>query len=175
MPETLLIIEDEPLLGSELQRHYRRQGWDVQLTRTLREAAAALEDEATAAPVVLSDMSLPDGNALDLLEKLRAAGSRGEWVFLTGYGDIPDSVRAMRLGAYDFLTKPCEQARLDLVIAGAARSARAQRRLREETLKQSRRYGPESFIGRSAAAQRIRRMLATLCEVPISALVACWT
>ena len=76
--------------------------------------------------VVLTDMSLPDGNALDLLEESREKRTPGEWVFLTGYGSVPDSVRALRLGAFDFLEKPCELERLDMVVAGAARSARAQ-------------------------------------------------
>ena len=171
MQDTLLIIEDESLLGQELVRYYRRQGWDVHLAKNLAGARRLLSKDNLEPLVVLSDMSLPDGNALDLLESLRGdqAGAGGEWIFLTGYGSVPDSVRALRLGAFDFLEKPCEQERLDLVMAGAARSAAAQRRLREESAQ--RRQGPEAFAGRSAAARRVRDMLARLSQVPFSALV----
>jgi len=171
MSDSLLIIEDEPLLGSELAYHYRRSAWDVALVKTFAEAREALFEHELQPLVVLSDINLPDGNGLDLLEQVRESGGGGEWVFLTGYGAVPDSVRAMRLGAFDFLVKPCEQDRLDLVVQGAARSARAQRRLQEESAQQSRVFTPASFAGRSAAALKVRELLARLIEVPFSALI----
>ncbi|MFO1363546.1 MAG: sigma-54 dependent transcriptional regulator [Burkholderiales bacterium] len=169
--DTLLLIEDEDLLGDELARHLRREGWDVARARTIAEARRLLVERAIDPLVVLSDMSLPDGNALDLLESLAAHGARGEWIVLTGYGTIGDSVRGVRLGAYDFLEKPCDLERLDLVVAGAARSGRAQRRIREQSAEQNRRYGLEAFGGRSAAARRVRELLAKLAAVPFSALL----
>jgi two-component system response regulator AtoC len=171
MPETLLIIEDEQLLGSEMVRHFRRTGWDVDWAKTVKEARRLLLDRELAPLVVLSDISLPDGNGLDLLDELRKRGERGEWVFLTGYGEVPDSVRAIRLGAFDFLTKPCDQDRLDLIINGAARSARAQRRLHDESENRSRRYTPDVFVGQSHAARQVRELLAKLTQVPFSALI----
>jgi DNA-binding NtrC family response regulator len=172
MPDSLMIIEDEHLLGTELERHYRRAGWDTILAETIDAAERQLLAQGREPLVVLSDMSLPDGNALDLLERVRGSMlPSGEWIFLTGFGEVPDSVRALRLGAYDFLTKPCEQERLDLIVAGAARSAKAQRRVQDEASSQARRYSPESFVGRSRAAARVREVLATLASVPFSALV----
>jgi len=167
----LLIIEDEDLLGNELVRHYRQEGWEVVRSRNLAEAKETLLTEVLEPLVVLSDMSLPDGNALDLLETLRGQSAGGEWILLTGYGTVPDSVRALRYGAYDFLEKPCPMERLDLVVAGAARSARAQRRLREQTAEQNRRYTPETLVGPSSATQTVREMLRKLSRVPFTALV----
>ncbi len=172
MPDTLLVIEDEMLLGEELARHFRREGWEVAHAPTLGEAEALLQAGSLAPLVVLSDMTLPDGNALDLLEKLRKEGTvPGEWILLTGYGTIPDSVRALRLGAFEFLEKPCPIERLDLVVAGATRSARAQRRLREQSDQEHRRYGPEAFAGSSGRARQVRELLGRLCGVPFSTLV----
>jgi two-component system response regulator AtoC len=171
MTDTLLIIEDEALLGEELQRHYRKRGWEVALAPTIAAAERRLLRDSMDPLVVLSDISLPDGNGLDLLERVRGTGASGEWIFLTGYGDVPDSVRAMRLGAFDFLTKPAKREHLDLVIAGAARSAQAQRRLHDQATRGSRRYAPESYVGGSPAAQAVREMLRKLTGVPYSALV----
>jgi two-component system response regulator AtoC len=139
--------------------------------KTFADARHMLFERIVDPLVVLSDINLPDGNGLDLLDEVRQRGGYGEWVFLTGYGEVPDSVRAIRLGAFDFLTKPCEQDRLDLVISGAARSARAQRRLRDESESRSRRYTPDSFAGDSRATHTVRELLAKLTQVPFSALI----
>jgi len=171
MPDTLLLIEDEPLLSAELVRHFRREGFEVITTATLAEARKLLMQDEVQPLVVLSDMHLPDGNALDLLEAIRSHAPGGEWLFLTGYGGVADSVRALRLGAYDFLEKPCELDRLNLVVAGAARSARAQRQLRDRAAAENRRYTPAAFVGRSEAARSVREMLAKLAGVPLSTLL----
>ncbi|TCJ13420.1 sigma-54-dependent Fis family transcriptional regulator [Parasulfuritortus cantonensis] len=171
MSRCLLIIEDEALLGQELLRHFRHEAWDARLASSLAAARELLLGRAFEAQVVLSDMNLPDGSALDLLESCRGAGVAGEWVLLTGYGSVPDSVRAIRLGAHDFLEKPATLERLDMAVAGALRLARSQARLADQTAAQERRFGPESFLGDSPAAREVREMLARLAQVPYSALL----
>lgn len=173
MNEALLLIEDEVLFGDELARHFRRDGWEVHLVRDLAGAREALGVRGLAPLVVLSDMNLPDGNALDLLEELRGQEAPGEWVFLTGYGAVADSVRALRLGAYDFLEKPCEATRLDLVVAGAARSARAHLRLHDQASRETRRFSPAAYLGQSAPAAALRDLLGRLARAPFSALLLC--
>jgi DNA-binding NtrC family response regulator len=116
-------------------------------------------------------MSLPDGNALDLLEQVRGRALDSEWLFLTGYGGVADSVRALRLGAYDFLEKPCDLDRLDLVVGSAARGARVHRQLREQVAEQNRRYALSTFVGTSAAVLQVRDLLQRLASVPFTALL----
>jgi two-component system response regulator AtoC len=171
MSDTLLLIEDEPLLRAELVRHFRREGFEVITAATLAEAKHLLLHDQLQPLVVISDMSLPDGNALDLLESIRSEAIGGEWLFLTGYGGVADSVRALRLGAYDFLEKPCELDRLNLVVAGAARSARAQRQLRERAAAENRRFTPAAFVGRSEAGRSMRELLTRLAQAPFSTLL----
>lgn len=98
MSETLLIIEDEPLLGTELARFFVKRGWEVSIAKKLHEAEVLLSKQDIDPLVVLSDMNLPDGNALDLLESIKPKISSCEWVFLTGYGSVADSVRAVAWG-----------------------------------------------------------------------------
>ena len=71
MADTLLLIEDEQLLGNELARHFSRKGWDVVHHVDLSSARRALFNQGLLPLVVVSDMNLPDGNALDLLEECR--------------------------------------------------------------------------------------------------------
>ncbi|MDD1612230.1 MAG: sigma-54 dependent transcriptional regulator [Methylococcaceae bacterium] len=171
MIETLLIIEDEKLLGTELSLHYRKAGWEVVLATTLAEAEDWLVRKNLSPLLILSDLNLPDGNALDLMEKLKKKAGHAEWLFLTGYGSVPDSVRALRLGAYDFLEKPCDLERLDLVVASAARSAAIVRRVQEQASVGHKRYSPAAYVGQSRQAQEVRQMLQRLTEVPFSALI----
>lgn len=170
-PGPLLVIEDESVLAEELVRHFTRTGWETVLAATLDEARGVLRSGHLDPLVVLSDLSLPDGSGLDLMEEWQEEGVRdAEWIFLTGFGTIPDSVRALRLGAFDFLEKPCPMDRLELVVSGAARSAAAQRRLSDQ-VRRNRRYAPEAFLGTSAAARRTRSLIDRLAVVPLQALL----
>lgn len=171
MQNTLLIIEDETLLGQELSRHFSKTGWEVEWARHLDEARTLLIERQIDPLIILSDMNLPDGNALDLMESLLGRLPHCEWLFLTGYGSVQESVRALRLGAYEFLEKPCEMDRLDLVLASAARSALAQRRLLDQAAQGHRRYTPEAFVGSSAASRQIREILRRLSQAPFSAII----
>jgi DNA-binding NtrC family response regulator len=172
MAETLLVIEDETLFGTELARHFRDAGWEVVLVGDLAGGRAALVRDGLDPLVVISDMSLPDGNALDLLEEVRqSASSAGEWLFLTAYGTVADSVRALRLGAYDFIEKPCDFDRLDLTLSAAARSALAHRRLRDIAAHEHRRYSVDAFLGKSKQAVEVRDIVRKLVKVPIDGLI----
>ena len=171
MSDGLLIIEDEALLARELQRRFEKAGFEVTLVNTLALAEDALGSDSMRPLVVLSDMNLPDGNALDLLERQRAGGATHEWIVLTGYGTVADTVRGLRLGAFDFLEKPADPERLDLAIQGAFRSSRAQRRLAELVSDRAGRFRVEAFLGRSPAAAATRDLLARLARVPFSAVL----
>lgn len=171
MVDSLLIIEDEQQLGAEMVSCFRKQGWEVELATNLQQARDKLLDDGMAPLVTLADMALSDGNALDLLEELRQQGRMSEWVLLSGYGGVAESGRALRLGAYDFLEKPCSMERLGAILNGARRNARARRQSRDQREAGSRCFMPDAFVGRSQAAQRVRRLLNRLVEVPFSALV----
>ena len=170
MTRNLLILEDSRLLAREIEQRYAREGWQVQLANDIATARRLLVEVAPL--VVIADMNLPDGNSLDLLDELRSRQIPvGEWVFLTAYGTIPDSVRALQLGAYDFLEKPYEEARLDLAVTSAARSARAQRTLHVQSRENSRRYTPDRFIGSSPRARETRDLLIRIAGADFSALI----
>ena len=172
MSNTLLIIEDEALLGKEMQRRFAKNGWHAMLVDNLASARRYLITEQLRPLVVLADMSLPDGSSLDLLDELQQTKAAvGEWILLTAYGTIPDSVRALQLGAHDFLEKPVDDSRLDLAIQRAARSARAQRRLSNESANRAAKYSMERFIGRSARAAETRYILTQIAQADFSALV----
>src|SRR5258708_19460370 len=97
MYDTLLLIEDEPLLSAELVRHFRRAGFEVMTAATLAQAKRMLLHDEVQPLVVISDMSLPDGSALDLLEATRSHPTRGQWLFLTPSRAPPNPVPPLPL------------------------------------------------------------------------------
>lgn len=171
MIKSLLIIEDESLIGSELQRYFQKNAWEVEWAKTIDQAQRIIMQNHFDPMVILSDMNLPDGNALDYMETIKNSLPCVEWLFLTGYGSVPDSVRALRLGAYDFIEKPCDLEHLDLVLNSALRSSQAQRRLQEQAELGYRKYSPDAYVGESQSTRKIREMLEKLTKISISAMV----
>ncbi len=168
---TMMVIEDERLFGSELKRRFEREGWQVTLSADIEDARHLMLSVGLEPSVVLSDMNLPDGNGLDFLEEVRAAGKGGEWIFLSGYGQPSDVKRAMKLGALDFLPKPLDYHKLDLAVAAANRGAQARQQISDAARSGAVRYQPDSFVGTSEAAGRVRTLISHLSAVPASGIL----
>lgn len=97
------LVDDDPSFLASMSRLLRASGYEV---RTFTSAAAFLNQLApNATGCVIADLRMPGQSGLDLQDALAKAGCPMPVVFLTGHGDIPASVRAMRHGAEDFLTK----------------------------------------------------------------------
>jgi FixJ family two-component response regulator len=114
---TVFLVDDDAGVLKALARLLQARGYDVQ-SFTSPEAFLADHDASVPGCAVL-DVSMPDLDGLELQQALTAGGSQRPVIFLTGAGDIPTSVRAMRAGAVDFLTKPVDSADLLAAIAHA--------------------------------------------------------
>jgi DNA-binding NtrC family response regulator len=115
--------------------------------------------------VAVVDVQLPDHSGLEILRWARAAEIDTELIVLTGHADVETAVRAMRLGAYDFITKPCKNAELREVVAKAAEKKALRRE--NSALKEvvNRRDGLPNIVGQSP---EIREVLAVITRVAAS-------
>jgi FixJ family two-component response regulator len=122
----VLIIEDDPALRNSLGRLLRSVGLDAELFASVPEF---LQSDCPDAPACLVlDVRLPGKSGLDFQRDLAAENIRLPIIFITGHGDIPMSVQAMKAGAIEFLTKPVrDQDLLDAIQLGLDRD-RARRR-----------------------------------------------
>ena len=130
--QTVFLVDDDPAVRRALGRLLRSAGLTV---AEFPSARAFLDDHGPgAAGVLVLDVAMPDVRGPDLHQLLADAADPLPVVFLTGRGDIPTGIAAMKAGAVDFLTKPCDDAALlDAVARGLAldrqrRAARAQGR-----------------------------------------------
>ena len=125
----ILVVDDERLIRWSLQQQLQRAGYRV---RSAETGAQALQYAQAEPPdVVLLDVRLPDGNGLEFLERFRARDSECLVIMITAHGGVETAVRAMKLGAHDYLIKPVDADELKLTI----RKALDTRALRREVLR----------------------------------------
>jgi FixJ family two-component response regulator len=115
---TVFVVDDDAGVLKALSRLLRARGYEVR-SFTSPRAFLASHDASIPGCAVL-DVAMPDLDGLELQQALTAGGSQRPIIFLTSQGDIPTTVRAMRAGAIDFLTKPVRGADLMAAIARAA-------------------------------------------------------
>ncbi len=123
MPQkgNVYVIDDDEAMRDSLNFLLDSAGYRVTLFETavsFLEALAGLEFGC-----VVSDVRMPGIDGIELLKRMKAAGSRFPILIMTGHGDVPLAVEAMKLGALDFLEKPFEDDRLTAMIEGAMRQA----------------------------------------------------
>jgi FixJ family two-component response regulator len=117
---TVLVVDDDPDLRASLARLLRSVGLNARLFATIAEFLASDLPDGPACLVL--DVRFPGQSGLDLQRELAAAGRNLPIIFMTGHGDIPMSVQAMKSGAIEFLTKPFrDQDLLDAIQLGLAR------------------------------------------------------
>ena len=104
----IAIVDDDPSVRRGLQRLIRSVGWKAETFASAQEFLARPRTEASPSCLVL-DLQLPDLSGLDLQKRMAEAGLETPIVFLTGHGNIPASVKAMKAGAIEFLTKPVDE------------------------------------------------------------------
>jgi len=102
--ETVYVVDDDPSMRRALERMFRTVGFAVEI---FDSAAALLAHDRESVPCcAVLDVHMPAVDGLALHARLREAGRTVPVVFITGHGDVPTSVRAMKTGAIDFIEKP---------------------------------------------------------------------
>ena len=100
----VLVVDDEVAMRAALEANFRRQGWKV---TTASGTSEALERFRPApCPLVVTDMRMPDGDGLRVMQGVRALAPETAVIFLTAFANVPEAVNAMREGACDYLVKP---------------------------------------------------------------------
>ena len=154
---TILLIDDEAVLRQAVARTLELEGYTVRQAPDAMRGLEALRDYAPEILVVLSDVKLPDGRGLDLLPRYKTLAPLAEVVLMTAYGTIADGVRAMKEGAFDYLTKGDADDQLIVVVDRAAEKARLQRRVADLEKKVGTQYSFDSMIGHSAPLEQAKK------------------
>jgi FixJ family two-component response regulator len=135
---TVFLLDDEPGMLKALTRLLKAEGFNVQAFTSAKAFLESYRPETLGCLVL--DVAMPELNGLELQERLTRSGLLVPIVFLTGHGDIPMSVQAIKAGAVDFLTKPVKDADLLRAVRAALQRATEQRDLITEVASLRQRY-----------------------------------
>ena len=145
------IVDDDPSVRRGLQRLIRSAGWKVE---TFASAQEFLDRPLAISPnCLVLDLQLPGLSGLDLQQRMADLGLDIPVVFLTGQGNIPASVKAMKAGAIEFLTKPVDEQNLLKAIEEAIERDRHTRQQQTEMHELRRRY--ESLTAREQEVMQL--------------------
>ena len=146
----VLVVDDEPSMRAALEANFTRHGWEVTTAAGTHEAMERFR--SSPCPLVITDMRMPDGDGLGVMQHVRALAPETAVILLTAYGNVPEAVLAMQQGACDYLVKPVsfEQIRQAAarVLGCAAASAKGTQ--------------AEGIVGHSA---RLRELIERACQV----------
>ena len=165
--EKILIVEDKDSLAQMLRETLELAGYEVEVANDGAEGIEKVKDSKV--DVVITDMKLPKKNGLEVLKASKDENPLTPVIVMTAYGSIETAVNAMKLGAYDFITKPLDTDHLQLLIQ---RSVKNQRIVTENMLLKdilSQRVGMPDIIGKSPrmveVAENIQKVSATRTNV----------
>jgi DNA-binding NtrC family response regulator len=167
---TILIADDEPNIRRVLEAVLGKEDYDVIVAENGRKALDAVSTNANI-DVLISDLIMPDMNGVELLEAARQINPSISVIMITGHGTIKSAVDAMRLGAFDYITKPFDMDELKVIV----RRAFERRHLINENLdlrqQLKSRYKFDNIIGASSTMQEIFRMVERVANSRASVLI----
>jgi DNA-binding NtrC family response regulator len=149
MSERLLIVEDENTLRESLKRVFVREGFDVEVAESSEDALKIFD--LGSYELIITDISLPGMNGIELLKKCRELVSDQLVIIITAFASLETAVEALRAGAYDYIVKPIIHEEIKRVV----RNALCERSLKTENVILKKQigvhYGFEEIIGQSTA------------------------
>lgn len=156
----VLIVEDESLIRWSLRQKFEERAYRVTEAVSGRSAFAALDGGAF--DLVVLDYKLPDMTGLDILRRVRDQDGDAVVVMMTAYSTIESAVEAIKLGAFDYISKPFEMDHLLLIVDKALETTRLRREVRDLRRQLQEQVGGDSIIGKHA---RMGELFDTLSRV----------
>ncbi|MCB0518099.1 MAG: sigma-54-dependent Fis family transcriptional regulator [Lewinellaceae bacterium] len=157
MKANILIIDDENDIRNLLSRIIRLEGYQVFQAETGKKGLKMLEQETIHA--VICDVKLPDANGVEMVPKIKECSPQSEVILLTAFGTIPDSVSAIKSGAFDYITKGDDNNKIIPLVSRAVEKALLQFRVQElEDQVSEGRYSFDKIVGKSKPMQNAVEM-----------------
>ncbi|HYO54919.1 sigma-54 dependent transcriptional regulator [Archangium sp.] len=160
----ILVIDDEANLRKVLAAILRRDGFDVSVAADGEQGLA--EFNKNGADIVVTDLVMPRAGGMEVLRSVNAANPDVPVIIITAHGTVDSAVEAIKAGAFDYITKPFDQAELSAVIAKAAKAHDvAQRSVRADAKARA------AIIGESPQLQEVFKIIDKVADTPSTVLI----
>ena len=169
MKSRILVVDDEVYIREFLDIMIKKEGYEVSLAEDGQKAKELIAKKTF--DMVISDLQMPNVTGLELLKFVKENYSEVVFMLITAFGTTETAVEAMKMGAYDYITKPFKLDEVRLNIANALRSRNLEvenRVLRKELVKE---YSFQNMIGDSAAMHVIYDLIRRVSQTPTNVLI----
>ncbi|MEQ1875124.1 MAG: sigma-54 dependent transcriptional regulator [Bdellovibrionia bacterium] len=169
MKSRILVVDDEESIREFLDIMLRKEGYEVTLAEDGAKAIDLLKKKTF--DMVISDLQMPNVTGMELLKHVREGHPELLFMIITAFGTTESAVEAMKMGAYDYLTKPFKIDEVRLNISNALRSRNLEienRSLKKELKKE---YSFQSIVGNSEAMHRIYDLIRRVSQSPTNVLI----
>ncbi|NOK04439.1 MULTISPECIES: sigma-54 dependent transcriptional regulator [Myxococcus] len=160
----VLVIDDEANLRKVLAAMLRRDGFDVTVAENGEQGLA--EFHKNGADIVVTDLVMPKVGGMEVLGTIRAANPDVPVIIITAHGTVDSAVDAIKAGAFDYITKPFDQAELSSVVAKAAKTNESARRSVRPDVK-----ARAAIIGDSSTIQEVYKIIDKVADTPSTVLI----
>jgi DNA-binding NtrC family response regulator len=153
----ILVVDDEHLIRWSLEQSLKKQGYEVSQAASGEDALKLTREEHP--DIVLLDIQLPGINGLDVLEKIKEFDEEIIVIMITALGVVETAVKAMRMGAHDYISKPFNLEELAIVIKKALETGELRKEVAHLRSEQARRYGLSNIISGSRHMANVLSMV----------------
>jgi DNA-binding NtrC family response regulator len=160
--ETILLVDDEKLIRWSLKQELSKDGFGILEAETVSQALVLLKEFDP--DLIILDQKLPDGTGLDMLRQMKNGEGTLPVVMVTAYDRSDVAVQAMKLGAFDYVTKPINIEELKIVIAKVLESTRLKRQVAHYLKEQERQNGFCGMVGSSPVMKRLFNQIARIAQ-----------
>ncbi len=161
-PASILVVDDERLIRWSLEQQLQREGYTVQSVETGADALQRAQAEPP--DLILLDIRLPDADGVELLGRLRAADPECLVIMMTAHGGVESAVRAMKLGAHDYVSKPFDMEELKLTIRKALDAGALRRDVDRFQLEAAHGSALDDLIGASRSLADLKTLVARIAQ-----------
>lgn len=165
----ILVVDDEHLIRWSLEQNLKKQGYDVQTAPTGEDALRLLREDPP--ELVLLDVQLPGMNGLQVLEKIKEIDEEIIVIMVTALGVLETAVKAMRMGAHDYLNKPFNLDEMAIVIKKALETGALKREVAHLRGEQTKKYGITNLVGNSRHMQNVLAMVSKVARSDASTVL----
>jgi len=165
----ILVIDDDKSICESLRLYLSEEGHEVETALTGEEGLRRAQSSAW--DLVILDIFLSDADGLDILRRLKAAVPEASVIMITAFHDLPTTVRAMKLGAVEYLHKPIEIDELDAAIQRVLRRKAEIRRKDRASIALSSRFQEHGIVGKSRAMKEIFKTIGIVSQSKTTVLI----